>query len=195
MRVRRIVTALAVLAVTAGCGAATRPDAPVPPAAATEQPAPDFAAAENPVVNTVPIGQPFPVTDDTGAVMADVTVTAVEVGPPCPSPVPEFLPAPTPVNGTFVAVAMDVATTADYDPAAFSYPSGFDFSVIGADGYTVGQLATAETCLSDRDAFTTLTASGKFRGWVLLDVPADSMSLTFRPHFALTYPGVSIPLP
>ncbi len=145
----------------------------------------------------VSIGERFNVIGADHTALGSAAITAIEVDPSCKGAARYTTTPPKPTNGHFIAVQLDVATTAQYDPTAFSYPTGYDFTVTGPDGYTSGQVYSGDLCIADREGFTTpMVASSKYRGWVLLDSPTATGTLTFRPHFApTTYAGVTIDLP
>jgi len=159
----------------------------------------DPAAAEDVAVTADPMssGERFNVMGNDQTALASAAITAIEVDPDCSDAERYTSTLPTPENGHFIAVQMDVATTADYDANLFSYPTGHDFTITGPDGYTVGQTYADDLCIADRDSFgTPMVASSKYRGWILLDAPAATGTLTFRPHFApSSYAGVTIELP
>jgi hypothetical protein len=144
----------------------------------------------------VALGERFDVLDDSGTVMGSVAITDIEVDPSCQDAQRYSSTPPTPQNGHFIAVHMDVQTSASYRPDTFTYPTGHDFSVTGPDGYTVGQVYADDLCIADREGFgTPMQPNSKYRGWILIDSPVPDGSLTFRPHFNMTWPGVTIDLP
>jgi hypothetical protein len=155
------------------------PGAPVEPTAA-------------PTPAKVGLGQRFDVLDDNGVVMGSAAITKIEVAPKCTT----RYGATAPEKGQFIAIQMDVATSPTYNGDAFSYPTGYDFAVTGPDGYTTGGVYADDLCIADRERFTApMQANGKYRGWILIDSPASDGSLTFRPHFARIWPGVTVDLP
>lgn len=147
----------------------------------------------------VDVGESFDVIGKTGATLATVKITGIEVDLNC-SAAGQFTGGeiPKPTNGHFVAIAMDVGTTADHTDE-LTYPTAYDFTVTGPDGYTTGDVYTSEGdfCLADRERFgaATFVPSSKYRGWLLLDSPAAEGTLTFRPHFLTASPGVTVKFP
>lgn len=99
-------------------------------------------------------------------------------------------------HGHYIAIGLDVQTQQNYNSDSFSYPTGYDFSVTGPDGYTLGQVYADDRCIADRNTFgTPMTPSRKYRGWVLIDSPTTRGTLTFRPHFNRRWAGAAIPIP
>jgi hypothetical protein len=144
----------------------------------------------------VELGKRFDVLDDSGTIMAQVAITDIEVDPNCSEARRYTSTTPTPKNGHFIAIRLDVQTMHTYNKQAFSYPTGYDFTVTGPDGYTEGGVYADDMCIADHDQFDgPMQPSSKYRGWVLIDSPAAQGSITFRPHFALTWPGVTVAIP
>jgi hypothetical protein len=85
-----------------------------------------------------------------------------------------------------LALWLRVATSPTYDPKQnVMFVSNF-FSVVGPDGVTQSDLGTigAYSCLL-KDQFTQnpLSAASQYQGWVVLEVPATSGIIEFRPPY------------
>ena len=89
-----------------------------------------------------------------------------------------------PENGRIIAVDMRVATAPELGSEYFSV-SGFEFSYIGENGVTVSNLSTIATysCLPEKELLISgqMTPGSQYVGKVLLDVPAETGTLVYRP--------------
>lgn len=150
--------------------------------------------ADNTEISTqgreVKLGETFPVpsANAEGVTLANVTISQVEADPVCH---PQFAdPSP---KGHRLAVEMIVETTTAYTDRELTYPTAYDFSLTGADGFTDANLYPDEGfCLTGRATFSPLLPSRKYRGWVLLDTSTTNGELTFRPHFMTALSGWTI---
>lgn len=158
----------------------TTPEAPP----TTEEPAPTPPPVEtNDRGNAVlALGEQLSVYDATGAVAFAVAVDSVAADPVCADPAS----APA-VNGRLIAVQVRVTTGSDLsavggEPAIRA--SAFRF--VAPDGVTLVGAGTpsAESCLLDT-AFPSrqLGRDQELTGTVVLDVPATTGTLVFRPRF------------
>ena len=133
---------------------------------------------------TLALGQRYDVLDPSGKTAYTIVVNRVVADVPCTAPgkVP-------PEHGHLVGVKLKVITGAD--PAG--KPQSFapaDFQFVGADGTPVTDVATKSgaTCLEAADEFPTapVGADQKVAGTVVLDVPATTGTLAYRPASGLT---------
>jgi hypothetical protein len=146
----------------------------------------------------VSLGERFNIIGRDHEALGSAAFTAIEVGPDCSAAAKKYGGTGKPEHGHFIAVAMDVATTAQLDPQQFNYPSGSDFTITGPDGYTEGNLYSGDSCLQDQGTFgTPFVPNRKYKGWVLLDAPAGSGTLTYRSRFSdpILNPGITIAIP
>lgn len=137
----------------------------------------------------------FDVYGGNGVKVADIAFTKIDVDSNC-SAASKYGGSGKPERGHFIAVTMDVATTPEYTADAMSYPTAYDFTITGPDGYAETSLdASTAYCVDFDDTFNApLTAASKYRRTVLLDAKNGTGELSFRPHFNQTWPGVTIPL-
>jgi hypothetical protein len=107
-------------------------------------------------------------------------IDSVTVNPKCDTGF-----AHPPENGTLLAVALRVATATTLPPDLYTSFSAFDFQIIGQDGLTVSNLATAATysCLNPSETFTSgqLRPGQKYAGTILLDSPSPTGTLIYAP--------------
>ena len=195
-RTYAIATLIGIVMAAAGCASSSTSDAAAPITAVT--PPPTTPTDTGPGTGTVSLGERFNIIGHDHEALGNAAFTAIEVDPDCSASVKKYGGTGKPEQGHFIAVAMDIATTDRLDPMQFNYPTGFDFTATGPDGYTEGNLETEAICINDRKTFgTPLTRNSKYRGWVLLDSPTSTGKLTFRPHFAdqTTNPGITIAIP
>lgn len=141
--------------------------------ATTKNTAPDAATtagAGDAGYTEVTIGQPFKISNEDGPT-GTVTVVDIEVAPACTT----AYGTPTPPQGTNVALLLDVQTTAN---PPLKYISDAWFDELTPDGYTKSMPIPSETCIADREHFTSDPApNSKYRGWILLDVSNPGSSL------------------
>jgi hypothetical protein len=197
---RTALTAVAVAAAVVGVGACsssnTNSAATTTPTVTAEPTAPPTDTG--PGTGTVSLGERFNIIGRDHEALGSAAFTAIEVDPDCSAAMKKYGDSGKPEHGHFIAVAMDVATTPQLDPQQFNYPTGYDFTITGPDGYTEGGLEASSSCLQDRGTFgTPFAPNRKYKGWVLLDAPAATGTLTFRPHFAnqTMNPGITIAIP
>lgn len=138
----------------------------------------------------VQIGVPFTVTDTTGVVQGQVTFTKITVDPPCTT----IYGKVDPPKGHYLGINSTVATSPDINFNGLGAPNGYDFDVIGSDGFTQTANTQTGTCYPDAQTYrvNTLQPNSKYQGVTLLDVPDTSGTLVFRPHFQTTLPGWAI---
>ncbi|TLF96768.1 hypothetical protein FEK35_27135 [Nocardia cyriacigeorgica] len=140
---------------------------------AGSQPASDATAtagAGETAYTEVAVGQPFQISNEEGPT-ATVTVVDIEIDPTCTT----AYGTPTPPQGTNVALLLDVQTTAN---PPIKYISDAWFDELTPDGYTKSIPSPSETCIADREHFTSDPApNSKYRGWILLDVSNPGSSL------------------
>lgn len=193
---RRVLLIAAVLAL-AGCGGGgAERDASADPAlpAVTTSASPTTAAAPEPERSSrgslvKALGQEGGFCSDAdcaGPYLVTFTVDSITADPPCTA---DYVQPPE--NGHFVAVALRVATSAEFDPAEFPLSfSPSDFRVIGADGITQSNLASAASfsCLDQSEMFPQdiLGTGQQYTGTILLDSPTPSGVLIYAPPFSST---------
>lgn len=183
-----VVSAAVALLLLAGC-TAPAPDpsqSPAVAAVATPSPSPSPVATSergNPIKQ---VGEQAVLVDGHGEVAARFTVTRIEAGFRCTGEGAE-----RPANGQFVAVWMDVATTAvvdvdSADPGVVPYFNTADWQVIGPDGVTENDsVGHSIGCARDRDALPAQLGSGEHaKGVVVLDVAARHGRLVLVQDFA-----------
>ncbi len=138
----------------------------------------------------VQISVPFTVTDATGVVQGQVTFTKITVDPPCTT----IYGKVDPPKGHYLGITSTVATSPDINFNGLGAPNGYDFDVIGSDGFTQTANTQTGTCYPDAQTYrvNTLQPNSKYQGVTLLDVPDTSGTLVFRPHFQTTLPGWAI---
>jgi hypothetical protein len=129
------------------------------------------------------VGETFDVVDTTtSAVLYSVTVDGVTADLACSAA--GALPAQ---NGHFVGLALRITTGAA--PADGEQPvvSPADFELVGAED-TVVDTDGAAACLDDAAEFpsTALEPDQAAAGTVVLDLPADTGTVAFRPESRLT---------
>jgi len=161
----------------------TTPPSTTPPTTTPPSTSPPPTQAP-PTDVTLAVGQHYDVLDPSGGTAYTIVVNRVVADVPCTAPakVP-------PEHGHLVGVKLKVITGAD--PAG--KPQSFaptDFQFVGADGTPVTDVATksAATCLKAADEFPTapVGADQKVTGTVVLDVPATTGTLAYRPASGLT---------
>lgn len=92
-----------------------------------------------------------------------------------------------PENGHLIAVQMRFSTAPELAQSQYPYfsVSPYEFSFIGADNITRGELATIATygCLPDGQLLTSgeMIPGSQYAGIVILDVPEPNGTLIFRP--------------
>lgn len=191
-----IATLVAVAIAAAGCSSSSTN---ATAAASTAVTMPTTTPTDTgPGTGTVSLGERFNIIGRDHEALGSAAFTAIEVDPDCSAAVKKYGDSGKPDHGHFIAVAMDVTTSPQLDPQQFNFPTGYDFTITGPDGYTDGNLESSSSCIQDRGTFgTPFAPNRKYKGWVLLDAPAATGTLTFRPHFAdqSTNPGITITIP
>jgi hypothetical protein len=176
------------------CGGSTQtaPTSPnveaITPAPATTSSAP--AAEKSARGNLIKkVGQPAGMFNpDNNKQTVNFTINSIKAGVPCTGPYPQ--PSE---NGHFVILSVTAATTEELGKE--SYPK-FDinpsmFQFIGANGTTFnGNLGSAASygCLPDEENFPMagMGPAEKVKAKVVLDVPAKTGTLVFKPMGALS---------
>ncbi|MGU3585849.1 hypothetical protein ACLBYD_22070 [Rhodococcus sp. C26F] len=180
MRLRTVALVPAVALLLAACGGGgSENDATTASTAATE------SATAAPSPELIPLGTSFDAQDRNGKTLGTVTILDIEKNPVCTID----YGAPTPADGTYVAVQARVETPADYDATSFVRTTERDFSVITTDGVTKSVFVNSDLCIADRDNFdTAFDASSIYEGWVLLDTPDPNGTLVYRPQHSIQGP-------
>ena len=128
------------------------------------------------------IGEEAGVTGADGSPAMTFTVDAIQIDVPCSGDYPE--PAE---NGHFVGLTMHVTTAPNLAADAYLDISAGDFSFIGADGVTFGNVDTfpAFICPADDEQLPTGPLGGgqQYVGTLVLDVPATSGILQYQPYY------------
>lgn len=128
------------------------------------------------------LGQVAGVQSDTGETLMQFSITDIETDFQCNS---EY--ADPPENGNFIAITMDIQTTAAL--AQLDYPyysfSAYDFKVIGPDGTRENDsTGTAMWCLNDSDALPTEIGPGEHVvGKVVLDSKYTAGAIVLSPSW------------
>jgi hypothetical protein len=198
---RRGIMAAAALLALAGCGAAERgvaspasesassssSERPALPASTTEaepsEPAEPTGPEENERGNLeAEFGDEGFLTDmATDEPMITFSVDDIVVDLPCTA---EF--AEPAENGHLIGVKMRFSTAPELPAEEWYFTvSGYDFTFIGSDGVTTGNLETIATysCLNESEMLTSdaLGPGQKYTGTVVLDVPEPSGTLIYTP--------------
>ncbi|WP_086826715.1 hypothetical protein [Allokutzneria sp. NRRL B-24872] len=88
-------------------------------------------------------------------------------------------------NGHLVVLSWTIQTSADMEPAMGGMFNPHSFAVVGQDGLTEANVATAATysCLKDSEQLPVgdLAAGSKYVGKLVLDTRSTSGVITFRP--------------
>lgn len=180
-RTALLVTAV-VLALT-GCGEDAPETTASPPLPSVATPS-ETAAAETQAVNergnvVMQLGEEAQLGEAGGETMVAFTVDSIAPPPQC-----EFVEPPE--NGHLVALQMRVSTSAELSDTFLILPA--DFSFVGADGVTVSNLDTfpAFSCLDPGQQLTQdpLSPASQYVGAVVLDVPAPTGTIIYRPTMA-----------
>lgn len=92
-----------------------------------------------------------------------------------------------PENGVLIGVQMRFSTAPELAQSSFPYfsVSPYEFTFIGANGVTMGNLSTIATygCLPDNQLLTSdqMIPGSQYAGLVILDVPEATGTLIYRP--------------
>lgn len=101
-----------------------------------------------------------------------------------PQSATECLAQLPPENGTLLAFPSILQTGTKFDPATYgAFLRAFDFKTIDASGYTVAGLSTDASinCAESDTIPANLAKNSKYSGFVVLDVPANAVTLTYDP--------------
>ncbi len=164
---RTLLAVIAVACLAAGCsstkvGNAAEPSAPAGPTQA------EFSV---PVTIVAPMDR----------TLGTVTFLEIETTPHCTKKYGKIQKP----KGIYVAVKMQVETTANHNENEFMRTTGRDFSEITPAGITKSADSNEYNCLEERDEFdTSLQPSSKYEGWVLLDVSDRNSKLSYLPQYA-----------
>jgi hypothetical protein len=185
--------ALGVL-LSAGCSTAVRGSASPEPAMgagstetpATQPPASSSSAAGRGVNARgnveKQIGEEAGVTGPDGTPAMTFTVDAIQVDYPCTGDYPQ--PAE---NGHFVGLSMHISTAPNLPADSYFDISASEFSFIGSDGVTFGNVDTfaAFTCAPDDEQLPVgpLGSGQQYVGTVVLDVPETSGIVQYQPFY------------
>jgi hypothetical protein len=178
---------------TAGCATTVRGQAAADPvmgsggsATPTSRP-PASSSAAGPSVNPrgnveKQIGEEAGVSAPDGSPALTFTVDAIQVDYPCSSDYPQ--PAE---NGHFVGLTMHVTTAPNLPPDQYFDISASEFSFIGSDGVTFGNVDTfpAFTCAPDDEQLPSgpLGSGQTYVGTLVLDVPGTTGVLQYQPLY------------
>jgi hypothetical protein len=129
------------------------------------------------------LSHPDDTTPTLDELVLSFTIDDIRVDAPCPS---EY--AQPPQNGHFVALDIRASTTETYpaDQLVFAMNPA-DFSLVGPDGVTISNIATAPTysCISydDPSVFPSdmFVPASQYRGTVILDIPSTTGTLIYTP--------------
>lgn len=128
------------------------------------------------------IGEEAGVTGPDGTPAMTFTVQAIQVDPPCTGDYPE-----PPENGHFVGLTIAVTTAPNLDPDSYIDISATDFSFIGSDGVTFGNVDTfpAFICPADDEQLPSgpLGSGQQYLGTLVLDVPETSGIVQYQPFY------------
>lgn len=166
----------------------------------TQNSAPGFGGDTTAPVVAAPqhvaLNQRFDILDDTGVKMADAAFTAITIDADCSESKKYLSQESKPTRGHFVTIAMDIATTPEFQANRVGYPTNYDFTFTGPDGYTVNAVdAPTAYCVPQDETFNVMTPSGKYRGALTLDLKDTRGTLAYKPHFMQSWPGVVIDIP
>ncbi|WP_415395230.1 hypothetical protein ACMTN4_07620 [Rhodococcus globerulus] len=90
-------------------------------------------------------------------------------------------------SGTYVAVKMQVETTANHNENEFMRTTSRDFSEITPDGFTKSADNNEFNCLANRAGFDKVfQPASKYEGWVLLDISDPASQISYLPQYAPT---------
>jgi hypothetical protein len=179
---------LLMLTVVAGCGGA-RVDESADAGAALAQPAspPATSTPAQPAKTergllSKQLGEIAGITNDQGDQVIRFAVEAITVDPMCNA---EF--ASKPEHGHFVAVRMNIETTAQLNPqTTIFHPDAWQFSIQGPDGFTDGAVGTGAGlgCLTTQEQLPAdnIGPAGKYAGSIVLDTKYTSGILMFKPY-------------
>jgi hypothetical protein len=132
------------------------------------------------------IGEEGGITDESGEDLLTFVVTAITPDPVCRSGFDD-----PPLNGHYVAIDLQVATSPSLQADDYVSFSEYDFAFIGPDGITVTSVdGNAWTCLSQEERFTSdaLGPGQQYAGTIVVDLPATTGTLIFSPS-VLSEPG------
>ena len=128
------------------------------------------------------IGEEAGVTGTDGSDLMTFTVDAIQVDYPCSGDYPE-----PPENGHFVGLSMHVTTAPNLPADSFVDINASDFSFIGGDGVTVGNVDTfpAFICAPDDEQLPSgpLGSGQQYVGTLVLDVPETTGIVQYQPLY------------